>query len=288
VIAFFSELNFPLMRHFLCILLLFCLTISAETWTERRAALFQQAKDKAEQQAAELVPPKSVLKELGLTDIPKPVTMSLKEAEASVQPLVKERLDKEFPDSFFEALEAKAAEKFPLAEIGEKISVRSILPNAQPVTGKLLKRDDKRLLIGSKWMLFQDLPAEAVIFLKPEENQAQRNKWIETEKMIFIKSRSSQASALQKEIKQKVMEEAGYVFVQDDDEETASWHSADQIFQDTLAARRKASFDSIYPEILQRTMQDNGFRYMKTMQEWRPEKGDGAPGFWQRTKEKFN
>jgi len=275
-------------RHFLCFLLFASLVLSAATWQERREAIFQQAKEEAVKQADEQVTVESVLEELGLSKMPEAPTVSPGELVFKEQAAFQQALDKEFPPSFLDELPDKAEKKFPLAQLNDIVSIRMDLPSSNVISGKLIKRDETRAIIGSKWVRYQDMAKESSIFLDPTENRRQREKWMEMQKTIFLQSRKIRAASLQKSIKKMVMEEAGFLSIEDDEDNEGHWTPALKAVNDRLAEQRKSCSDRLYPQILQNLMQENGFIFLKTQNQWRPSKGEGAPSMMEKLKEKLN
>lgn len=295
--VFFPSVIFPLTlsgsnltmfasRHIFCILLFFCLILSAATWEERRETIFQQAKAEAAVQAEAQIKPEAILEELGLSKIPETPTITIEEMKVKHQATFQEILNKEFPPSYLDDLPMQAEAKFPLAKVNETVTIRGGLPNSSVITGKLIKRDENRAIIGSKWIRYQDMPKEAAIFLDPTENKIQRDQWVELQKTIFLQQRKNRAKSLQKELL-KLFEEEGYICREGDEETPGEWIPAVTIYNERLAAQKKTCADSLYPEILQKLMQENGFIFLKSQNQWRPVKGEGAPSMMEKMKDKL-
>jgi hypothetical protein len=274
-------------RHLFCILLFFCLILSAATWEERREAIFQQAKAEATKQAEAQIKPESILEELGLSKIPETPTITVEEMKVKHQAAFQEILNKEFPPSYLDDLPTMAELKFPLAKVNETVTIRGSRPNSSTITGKLIKRDENRVIIGSRWIRYEDMPKEVAIFLDPTENKIQRDQWVELQKTIFLQQRKNRAKSLQKELL-KLFREEGYICRESDEDTPGEWTPAVNIFNERLAAQRKNCADSLYPGILQKLMQENGFMFLKSQNQWRPVKGEGAPSMMEKMKEKLN
>lgn len=265
--------------------------LAEEAWEQRRDELELKIDQETRAQVESQITRDLVILDLKLTPpfVPtRSVEDIMKEGEEKITAELKRLIEISTEDIY-----RKAEDYFPFYKVGDKITVPALRPDEPDITGILIRFDKNFLMIGRTRVARADLSERYRNCVDEEWVREERDKYVQIRLTGLQQKREIMSENLRRKYIDEVILAAGYLpstAISADEEEIEEenprgetivhWTTAENVIQQTLAARREAAFNRLRPEMAKKIFTENGFRFYKTENQWLPVKGEGSPSLW--------